>query len=186
MNRTELWGLTGLGGHETEYHGLHPRQQANLAEARSVLQRFVENLDGHHISQLGITSPREGIDKAYFAAIDKSGAKAHDLGYTPTIVYLGEAVDRFEVPNGLIITIQSETSVRAAIVMVTFTDVNASGYGDWDTARADLVTLCNDLDEAKAEMKEIAKALSTLRSVIRDLDRVRAEARPDTKVGPAF
>ena len=186
MNRTEIWGLTGLGGHETEFSGLHPRLQANLAEAQAVLSEMVNGLYDNHITTLGITTPREGIDKAYFAAIDRTGAKAHDLGYRPEICYMGEPVDLYEVPNGLLVTVQSEISARAAIVMVTFTDVNANGYGDWDTATAGLIGLYTDLDEAKAELRRISRALATLKTVARQLDRVRAEARPDSKPGLSF
>jgi len=186
MNRQELWGLTGLGGHETEFAGLHPRLQANLAEAQAVLAEMVAGLHDNHITTLGITSPREGIDKAYFAAIDKSGAKANDLGYRPEICYMGEPVDLFEVPNGLLVTVQSEISARAALVMVTFTDTNVSGYGDWDTARADLVSLHLDLDEAKASLRQISKALKVVRSVAQIMDKTRPEARSSAKPGLSF
>lgn len=185
MNRNELRGLTGLGGHETEFLGLHPRQQAALAEARSVMAELEAGITDNHISQIGITSAREGVSDVYFAAIDKTGRKANELGYTPALVYMGEAVDLYEVPNGMLLTVGSQTSARCAVVMVTFHDVNESGYGDWNTALCDLVGIYADLDAAKAELVRFAKALRVMRTMAKQ-DLARAESKVDTKVGPAF
>lgn len=179
--------LVGLGeGHETEYAGLHPNLQSQLASAQATLREMVENMRDHHISDIGITSASEGIADAFFAAVDKTGVKADALGYSPQVVWTSSRVDLYEVPGAVIVSIQSSVSRRAALVWVDFTEVDAGGYGDWLTANPALISIYNDLDEAHQNLREIAKALRTMRAVIGRLDATRGEHTTTVRTIPSF
>lgn len=183
----ERLALIGFGeGHETEFSGLHPNLQNQLASAQAVLRELAESMRDHDISQLGITSASEGIADAFFAGVDKTGAKAQELGYQPQVVWTSPRVDLYEVPGAVIVSIQSTVSRRAALVWVDFTEVDANGYGDWLTANPALISVYDDLDQAHENLREIAKALRTMRTVISRLNRTRGEGATRVKTAPAF
>lgn len=164
----ERLAFIGCGeGHSTALAGLHPNLQANFAEAQSVMSRALSLMHGHSLHDLGITNLTEGVADAYFAAIDRTGAKAQALGYTPRVVYLGDRVDLYEVPSPLIVSLGSTTSPSAALVWVTFLSVNDFGYGDWATADGGVVGIYATLDQAHDQLAEIAKAYRVLTTVAR-------------------
>jgi hypothetical protein len=183
----ERLSLAGLGeGHETEFSGLHPNLQNQLASAQAVLREMVACMHDHHISEIGITQATEGIADAFFAAIDRTGAKAQQLGYQPQIVWTSPRVDLYEVPGAVIVSLQSSISHRAALVWVDFTEVDAGGYGDWATASPALISKYADLDAAHQHLQEIAKALRTVRTVASKLDRTRSEGGTKVRTAPSF
>lgn len=181
----ERLAFIGCGeGHSTALAGLHPNLQAKLAEAQSVMSRALTLMHGHSIYDLGITNLTEGVADAYFAAIDRTGAKANALGYTPRVVYLGDKVDLYEVPSPLIVSVGSTTSPSAALVWVTFLSVNANGYGDWSTADGGVVGIYATLDQAHDALTEIARAYQILTTGAREAGMLDEE-KP-VRVRPAF
>lgn len=146
-------------GHSTEFAGLHPRQQATLEAARSVLR----GISCEPLHTLGLDTAWDVAPYA-FAAWDKTGEKAQALGYMPKAVSMGERVELYEVPSPIMVTVASSTSRAAALVVVVFTATNEMGYGDWGTADAFVEGIYDDLDEAEERFVTIQKALAALRS----------------------
>lgn len=187
MKRQSLRDLLGTGGHGTEYAALHPNIQANLAEAESTLQDLMGRLHDNHISDLGIESAYDGITEIFYACLDRTGAKAQELGYTPAMFRLGDPTDRFEVPSPFLITVQSSISASCAVVLVTFTDYNpVNGYGDWQTTVLDSAGVFDDLEEATNYLKQIAKAVGTLRLASREIEKVGERRSKGDGTKPAF
>lgn len=160
-----------LGGHSTEVTGLHPILQANWAEARSVLEDITTPVGFAHDFDI----PEDYVRAAYFAARTKDHAWFEDNDYTPTIQYLGQRVDLYEIPSPFAITIASKTSARVAIVVVQYTDVNEAGYGDWASALYWVASIEDDADEANDKMKSIGRAMRTMAAVIKQMDRTRRD-----------
>lgn len=169
---------------DTSFAGLHPRLQANAEEAMSVLNDMVAGCDAHHISDLGLDGASGPVANAFFAAMDRTGERAAELGYTPTIAYLGPRVDRYEVPSPVAVTLGSETSPAAAVVIVRFHDVSTTGYGDWATATALVAGIHPTLDDAADSVKAIGRAVGVLNAAMTEL--TRAEAKVNNRYGPSF
>lgn len=184
---TERLAFLGLGdGHESQVSGLHPRLQTKFEEAQSIIREVHNGMSDHHLSDIGLSAANEGVADAFFAAIDRTGQRAHDLGYTPRIVWTSPRVDRYEIPGAVIVSVASTTSARAALVWVDFLDVDAGGYGDWSTASAVPVGIYQDLDDAHEMLTKIQRALNTLKAVLREMDRTRSEASSSARPAPAF
>lgn len=160
-----------LGGHSTEVAGLHPILQANWAEAQSVLEDVTSPVGFAHDYDI----PEDYVRAAYFATRSKDQAWFADNDYTPTIQYLGPRVDLYEIPSPFAISIASKTSARVAIVVVQYTDVNESGYGDWASALYWVASIEDDEDAANDKMKAIGRAMRTMSAVIKQMDRTRRD-----------
>lgn len=185
MNQFQhLREVLSLDFKDSSFAGLHPRLQANAEAALSDLNEVLGAVAAHHITDLGLEGAAGHVASVIFAAMDKTGEKAQNLGYTPSIAYLGPRVDRYEVPAPIAVTVASETTSAAAVVIVVFNDTNPSGYGDYTTADALVGGIFNTLDEAKDCVKGIARAISTLNAAMNDI--ARAEATPTAKYGPSF
>lgn len=179
--------LAGLAeGADTEYAGLHPHLQARLASAQSVMRDLRASMHDNDISMIGITSAQEGIADAFFAAVDKTGAKAQALGYQPRLFWTQPPVDLYEVPGDIIVSVQSSISARASLVWVSFHECDDNGYGDWATASPALIDIYDDLDKAHEALSEISKAVKTIRTVAVKLDAIRSEGATRVKTAPAF
>jgi len=172
-----------LGGHSTEVAGLHPILQSNWQEARSYLEKVTNPLGFSHTYDI----PEFHIRDAYFAARTNNDEWILLNDYTPVVQYLGPRVDLFEIPSPFAVTIASSTSARVAIAVVQFTDVNTSGYGDWDTAIYWVVDICDDIDAANQFMKNVGRSIATMNTIIRQLDKTRRDfTGGKEKVGLAF
>lgn len=186
MRNEREWALSGLQeGHETALDGLHPHLKAALEEAQSVIGWVNGNAQINHITDIGVQSADE-LREVFFAAIDKTGQRAHELGYTPRIVWTSPRVDLYEVPGGLVMTVGSTISTRMALVLISFTACDAGGYGDWATADAQLIHVFDTADQAEEMLGEIAKAIRTIRTAERKMDAQRSEFYGKTKNAPAF
>jgi hypothetical protein len=163
-----------LGGHSTEVAGLHPILQANWEEARSVLEDITSPIGFAHDFDI----PEDYVRAAYFAARTKDHAWFEDNDYQPTIQYLGQRVDLFEIPSPFAITIASKTSARVAIVVVQYSDVNEAGYGDWASALYWVASIEDDADAATNKMIAVGRAMRTMAAVIKQMDRTRRDFGP--------
>jgi hypothetical protein len=169
---------------ESSFSGLHPRLAEKASQALATLDRLIGETQAHHITDLGLDGPTPYVSGAFFAAMDKTGAKANELGYMPAVAWLGQRVERYETPSPVVVTLGSEVSPRTALIVVTFTDTNAAGYGDWSTANAQVGGLFESLDDAKAELRAIAQAVQVLNQAMSEM--ARAEHKPAQAFGPSF
>lgn len=186
MRNALEWALTGLQpGHESSLEGLHPHLKASLEEAQSVMSWIARNDEVNHITDIGVESAAQ-LKSVYFAALDKTGEKAQELGYRPRVAWLSEPCDLYEVPGGLVLTVGSTITARMALALVSFTDVDVSGYGDWSTAYANAIHVFDTHAEAEAMLTEIAKAVRTIRTASRKIDGARGEAKSRVTNAPAF
>lgn len=175
-----------VGFTDTSFAGLHPRLANNAAEALSTVEEMLSFADGHTLFDLGLDGLQPHVSSAFFAAIDRTGAKAQVLGYNPVIVNLGERVDRFDVPAPIMVTVASSTSANAAIVVVKFNDVTDLGYADWNTADGWVVDLRHGIDEANRRALEFGRAIKVLNAVMDEMSRVNGQSRRTYSDGPAF
>lgn len=169
--------------HETAEFGMHPQLQENWRIARSVLESLEKN--GGNISELGMSEPSP-IIAAFFAAKLKKQDELDEMGYIPRFVYLGDGVDRYEIPAPFVMTLGSATSARAATIKVVYTGVNVAGYGDLNTAEFTIDQIHDSLDDAEQRIKDISRARQTMRVVIAEHDRANGEARVRASYGPSF
>lgn len=170
MNTIE--SIVGLD--RPEFEKLHPKQRENCAAARETILEMVELMSGHHISDIGVSDARkDGISEAFYAALDQTGEKAHDLGYQPTVLRIGPRRDRYEVPSPVLIAIQSSTSQSGALVLVTFNSFNpVNGWGDWADVTMNVAGIFDSLDEAKKFQARVAQAFGILENAVRDMDKM--------------
>ena len=185
MNLQHLREVLELGFHDSAFEGLHPNLQTRAHDALSVLNRMVAETDAHHLSDLGLDWVNPHVTTAFFAAVDKTGEKAIQLGYRPLVGYLTERVDLYETPGPVIVTVGSEDSPRMALVIVRFTTYADSGYGDWTTAVGEVAGVFGTHDEAKVELTAIVRAIKTLKTVMNATDK-RNESRKASASGPSF
>jgi hypothetical protein len=185
MNLQHLREVLELGFHDSAFEGLHPNLQTRAHDALSVLNRMVAETDAHHLSDLGLDGVNPHVTTAFFAAVDKTGEKAIQLGYRPLVGYLTERVDLYETPGPVIVTVGSEDSPRMALVIVRFTTYADSGYGDWTTAVGEVAGVFGTHDEAKVELTAIVRAIKTLKTVMNATDK-RNEGRKASASGPSF
>jgi hypothetical protein len=185
MYLPDLKQVLELGFHDSAFEGLHPNLQSRAHEALSVLNRMVAETDAHHLTDLGIDGVNPSVTEAFFAALDRTGEKAQDLGYRPVIGYLAERVDLYEVPGPVIVTLGSETSPSVALVIVIFRDYTDSGWGDWTTAEGQVAGIFDSLPDAIAELREIVKAIKTLKTVMNATDK-RNESLKAPATRPSF
>lgn len=185
MNLQHLREVLELGFHDSAFEGLHPNLQTKAHEAMSVLNRMVAETDAHHLSDLGLDGVNPHVTTAFFAALDKTGEKAQELGYRPLVGYLSERVDLYEVPGPVIVTLGSEDTPRMALVIVIFHDFTDSGWGDWSTATGMVAGVLDSHDEAKAELTAIVKAIKTLKTVMNATDK-RNESLKAPASRPSF
>lgn len=187
MRNAREWGLTGLrAGHETALDGLHPHLKSALEEAQSVLNWVVKHDEQNHITDIGVDKA-SSLKPYFFAALDKTGAKAQELGFSPKIAWLGEPVDLYEVPGGVVLTVGSTINAKVALALVEWCEVDpTSGYGDWETAHANTLYIFPTQTEAEAMLAEISKAVRTVRNVARRMDGTRGEYATKVKNAPAF
>lgn len=151
MNIHEILGLLG---HSTEVAGLHPFQQERFEQARSVLT----SLGSDTLASIGCDTAWD-VAPFFFAAKDKTGAKANDMGISvPAIAYLGAMVDLGEVPAPVAFTVQSATSRFAAVVIMIFRSTNSLGYGALDDADVIVDSIQDDADAANARVKALGDA----------------------------
>ena len=169
---------------ETSFAGLHPRLAEKASQALATLNRLMAETEAHHITDLGLDGPVPFVSGAFFAAMDKTGEKANELGYTPAVAWLGQRVDRYETPSPVVVTLASETSGRVSLIIVIFTDTNAAGYGEWTTAQAEVGGIFDSLDEAKAELRAITQAVQVLNQAMGEI--ARGEHKPSQAFGPSF
>ena len=174
-------------GDDTAFEGLHPNLQSKLKEAQAIMRSVRDHMEQNHITDIGITQATEGVSEAFFAAVDRTGDKAQKLGYTPQVFWTGQRVDLYEVPAPVIVSVGSTISHRAALVWVSFTDVDLGGYGDWKTAICDLVGVYTDLDSAHQALAEIGQAIRTISRAASMADATRGEkTRGGVTTGPSF
>lgn len=169
---TELMKDLGFAGHSTEFNGLAPHQQNMLEQARSV----IESLGDDPTVVLGQPDGRKLV-KYYFAAIDQTGAKAQEMGMSsiPEIAFLGNPVDKGEVPGPVMFTIEGKRTRQVAVVYIRYNKADAwSGYGDLYTADWYVDKMCDDFDQAKARVQEMAQAVRILKQAARDIQRAQA------------
>jgi hypothetical protein len=185
MNLQHLREVLELGFHDSAFEGLHPNLQSRAHEAMSVLNRMMAETDAHLLSDLGLDGVNPFVTSAFFAALDKTGEKAQELGYRPLVGYLTERVDLYEVPGPVIVTLGSEDSPRMALVIVMFHDFTDSGWGDWTTATGMVAGLFETHDEAINEMRAIVKAIKTLNTVMNATDK-RNESLKAPASRPSF
>lgn len=181
----DLRKVLQLDQSETGLSGLHPRLAEKARQAMATLEEMVSFSEGNHISTLGIDPMNlSAVASVFFAALDRTGAKAQDLGYRPQVGYLGRRVERFEVPSPMVITVGSETSARVALVVVVFTDYNAAGYGDWQSAYGEVAGIFSDMESATQRLRELVNAVKTLDTALDEMNRPEAKSTP--KYGPSF
>ncbi len=166
MNLQDLREQWEIRLHETSLDGFHPNYQNMMNDALSVLEEAINFSDGNHISVLGLDPMNlSALAKVFFAALDRTGAKAQDLGYQPTVATLGRRAQRFTPAAELpltVMTIASETSARVAVVGIRFSDLNPSGYGDWATAEGFVFGIHSCMDDAVGQIASLSKAFQML------------------------
>lgn len=172
-----------ITAHETGEFAMHPTLQENWRQAREVLESL-EN-GSQPISVLGLPEP-SAIISAFFAARMKKQDELSEMGYTPQFVYLGDAVELYEIPAPFVMTLGSSTSPKAATVKVVYTDTNVSGYGDLNTAIFTVDKIHDSLEDAEMRIKDIRRARQTMKAVISQHEKVRGEARVRESYGPSF
>ena len=185
MNLQHLREVLELGFHDSAFEGLHPNLQTRAHDALSVLNRMVAETDAHHLSDLGLDGVNPHVTSAFFAAKDRTGEKATQLGYRPLVGYLSEPVDLYEVPGPVIVTLGSEDSPRMALVIVVFHDYTDDGWGDWKTATGMVAGVFDTQDQATDELRAIVSAIKTLKTVMNATDK-RNESRKASASGPSF
>jgi hypothetical protein len=185
MNLQHLREVLELGFHDSAFEGLHPNLQSRAHEALSVLNRMMAETDAHHLSDLGLDGVNPHVTSAFFAALDKTGEKAQELGYRPLVGYLTERVDLYETPGPVIVTLGSEDSPRMALIIVRFTTFADSGYGDWTSAVGEVAGVFETHDEAKVELQAIVRAIKTLKTVMNATDK-RNESLKAPATRPSF
>ena len=179
MNIQEILGLLG---HSTEVEGLHPFQQATFNEARSVLA----SIGGDSLASIGCDTAWD-VAPFFFAAKDKTGAKANDMGISiPKIAYLGRMVDLGEVPCPVAFTVQSTTSRFAAVVIMIFNSTNSLGYGALDDATCLVDSIQDDSDAADRRVLDLGNAVKALLAVVNLIDRRKEASLRTQGSGPAF
>lgn len=179
MNIQEILELLG---HKTEVDGLHPFQQARFEEARSVLA----SIGGDSLALIGADTAWD-VAPFFFAAKDKTGAKANDMGISvPAISYLGQMVDLGEVPCPVAFTVQSTVSRKAAVVILIFNSVNSLGYGALDDATCMVDSIQDDCDAADERVRSLGNAIKTLVAVTNLIDRRKEAGLRSPSNGPAF
>ena len=185
MNLQNLRGVLELGAHSTSFEGLHPNLQTRAHEAMSVLNRMVAETEAHHLSDLGLDGLTPYVSEAFFAAMDKSGEKANELGYRTVVGYLAERVELYETPGPVIVTLGSEDTPSMALVIAVFETYTDKGWGDWATARGYVAGIFDTHEEAINELRAIVRAISTLKTVMNATDK-RNESLKAPKSRPSF
>lgn len=186
-------GMLGLDGDSTEFSGLHPRQQEALNRAHSTLESMFTELDD--IQTIGlddVAHVRQYVRASWTqgdAAVEGDRAR-EDLGLDqPTkVTWLFGSTVRWETTgNVCLVTVPSSTSARTAVVMVVLPKMDeATGWLDWRKGVAVVSRLFDDVDDAEGFLDDVARSQRTIASTVRDLDRIRAEARPGAgRRGPA-
>jgi len=190
MNAILKWvrAQLGLDGHETEFAGLHPRQQEALGKASSTLEGLFTALDD--IQSIGLDSP--WTVRKYVQASWTQG----DAGITGETVRQGLGLDmptqalwlfgstvRWETTaNAVLVTVPSSTSSRTAVVMAVLPKMDeATGWLSWSDAVAVVVAIEDDVDSAEALLADVRRARRTIETTLADLDRVRSEVTPGSR-----
>lgn len=177
----------GLDGHETEYRGLHPRQQEALAKATSVVERLFSELDD--IQAIGLDNVwhvRQYVRASWTSAYGNTGAgeagddarSALGLDMPTQVAWLLGSTVRWETTgNVALVTVPSSTSGRCAVVMVVLPRMDeATGWLSWNHAAAVVVAIHDTVDQAEAQLEDVKQARRTITAVLSDLDRVNREA----------
>lgn len=170
---------------DSSFAGLHPWLANRATEALSVVEEMLSFADGHSMYDIGIDSAW-GVADCFFAAIDKSNAKASDLGYKPVIINLAPRVERGEVPGPVMLTCGSEISANAAVVILQYHEVDARGYGDFGTATVWVCDIVVGIDAANARARQFGFAIETLFAVMDEMDKTNTEKTSTKGAGRTF
>ena len=182
---TKLREALETGYTESSFAGLHPWLANEAVGALAVVEEMLSFADGHSASDLGIDNGW-GVADCFFAAIDKTGEKAVELGYQPTLIRLSERVDLGEVPGPSMLTVGSEDSPNCAVVILEFREVNASGYGDLGTAQVWVCDIVVGIEEANQRAWQFKRAIDSLKAVMRKMDATNPERTRTKGAGRSF
>ena len=182
-NKMELWDELGTLITATSELAMHPRLQENWRIAQSELESLANA--NKSVANLGLEN-NQPIISAFFAARLKKQDELEEMGYVPKISYLGDPVELWEIPASFIMTLGSATSAKAATVVVRYTDVNESGYGDINSAEITVDDIHDTLEHAELRVSNVARALRTMKSVMKEHERTRGENRTKASYGPSF
>jgi len=172
------WVNDGLGddqsGHSQEFGHLTAFQIDRARKATGVMNEVLGFALGNHWTALQMQE--SGIASRYFAGVDKTGEKAEMLGlaYRPIIAPLGRWGGEGSHPRPTMLTIESATSARVAVMLVSWGEMTVKGYGDWNTAEFNLFGICADHDEAEALVRSVVRSFADLEQLT-DLSADRAE-----------
>lgn len=168
---------------KTSELAMHPRLQENWRIAQGELESLASA--NKSIANIGLEN-NQPIISAFFAARLKKKDELEEMGYVPKIAYLGEPVELWEIPASFIMTLGSSTSAKAATVVVRYTDVNESGYGDINSAEITVDDIHDTLEHAEDRVNRVSRAIRTMKTVVREHEATRGEARVKASYGPSF
>ena len=160
------WVNDGLpdseSGHSQEFGHLNSFQQDGAKQATSVMNEVLGFALGNHWTMLNMEE--QDIATRFFAGVDKTGTKAQSLGlaYRPIVESLGKWGGEGSFPRPSMLSIESSTSARVAVLLISFTEKTMKGWGEWSTAEFNLFGICPDHDEAQALIMSVSKAFRQL------------------------
>lgn len=178
-----IWNELGTLVHDTSELAMHPRLQENWRIAQGELESL-HNATAS-IANIGLEDNQPIID-AFFAMKMKKTDELENMGYTPKITYLGAPVDMWEIPASFLMTVGSSTSPKAATVLVQYTDVNDKGFGDLASAEFTVDHVWDTLELAEERLVRVYRAISTVKTVVKEHERANGEARVKASYGPSF
>ena len=172
----------GESGHSLEFGHLNSFQIDRAKKATSVMNEFFGFALGNHWTMLQM-NPNQ-LASVYFAGMDKTGEKADTLGlaYRPIMLPLGRWGGEGSFPRPTIMSVESGSSRRVALVMVSWGEVTVKGYGDWATAEFTMVGVYEDHDDAEDNAKAIGRAYTDL-EMLAEISADRGERRDDYTEG---
>lgn len=172
------------GGHETEYEGLTVFMKDNARRAGSTLQEFMSFALANHVSMLNIETSE--IVSRYFAGVSKTTDKTDALGlaYRPIVQSVGRWQGEGSFPRPVLVTVESSTSGRVAVVLVSFRETTARGWGEWNSAQYELLAIEDDQSDAEVVVREFDRAVRHLEELAEFVNQ-RPEVSQTTKVGGA-
>ena len=167
----------GESGHSQEFGHLTSFQIDRAKKATSTMNEVFGFALGNHWTELNLTE--KGIIGRYFAGLDKTSEKMEALGlaYRPMIQALGRWGGEGSFPRPTMLSIESKTSQRHAVILISFLEMTVKGYGDWNTAEFHVLGICQSgYEEAQQLMRDVTNAFTDLEGLT-DLSADRAEGR---------